>query len=566
MSVGLRGTVSFESHTNLGTADDGILSGPMEHMSLGGDAGAASTSASARETPARPRRKARGKGNRADQFCIYRTSDGQGTPTLAIEYKAPHKLMADEVVSGLQSEIQPKRDVINKNGDGFVFTARALAAAVITQLFSYMVGKGIQYGYVCTGECFVFLHIPDDPSVVYYSVYVPNRDVMDDDETRLHRTAVAQVFAFTLQALRASPPPQSWHDQAERLETWAVEYDDILRNIPATERKKVPRDSPYKPQRWKGFTRSPIRLRPRCRPRDVNAQPKDLDEDPPSPTPNASRTGKSTVALAGTTADARQQGRRGRQGQATKPDIQSRPFCTHQCLLGLAYGGPMDGSCPNLKQHGRGHLNRQDFLRLIRDQLAKDRGHDADCVPLNLSGSRGSLFKVRLSSHGYTLVAKGMERLDHRHLQHENDIYNKLRTLQGRGVPVSLGIIDLILPYYYNSGVYEYFIFFSWAGWPLSQCDKVKAGAVNAVTAILKRIHDLGVLHCDAEPRNILYDGNNFMVIDFERAKFCARQPLRSIGTNEQNQTRKRRPKQKDEFARELESAVEKVSRYVTEA
>ncbi|KAM4067556.1 serine threonine protein kinase [Hirsutella rhossiliensis] len=96
----------------------------------------------------------------APKFCIYRTSDGQNIPALAIEYKAPHKLSVDEVVTGLESEIRPERDVINQDGQGFAFTAKALAAAVVTQLFSYMIGKGIQYGYVCTGQAFVFLHIP----------------------------------------------------------------------------------------------------------------------------------------------------------------------------------------------------------------------------------------------------------------------------------------------------------------------------------------------------------------------------------------------------------------------
>ncbi|KAF4512600.1 hypothetical protein G6O67_001717 [Ophiocordyceps sinensis] len=65
---------------------------------------------------------------------------------------------------------------------------------------------------------------------------------MDDDETRLHRTAVAQVFfAFVLQALRARSPPEKWHDDAETLGTWAVEYDDILKNIPTSERKRTTR-------------------------------------------------------------------------------------------------------------------------------------------------------------------------------------------------------------------------------------------------------------------------------------------------------------------------------------
>ncbi|KAJ6437118.1 LOW QUALITY PROTEIN: Major facilitator superfamily domain, general substrate transporter [Purpureocillium lavendulum] len=442
-SLGLQGTVTFESHTNLGATDDDPISEPMEQMSLGrGGAGAAASASAAKPVAPKVRRRARGKGNRADQFCIYRTSDGQNVPALAIEYKAPHKLSVHEVVTGLESEIRLERDVINQVG--FAFTARALAAAVVTQLFSYMIGKGIQYGYVCTGQAFVFLHIPDDPSNVYFSVCVPNLDVMDDDETRLHRTAVAQVFAFILQTLRTRPPPESWHDEAERLDTWAVEYDDVLRNIPATERnRKEPRASPYKPQRWTDFKRSPIRTRSRCQRADANiGRPADDDEDPPSPTPNSARPGGKVAPSTGT--GSRGGGKRGRrlgdrreQSRATKPNVQSRPFCTQHCLLGLAYGGPMDENCPNVNHHGQGHIARVEFVRLIRGQLATDCGHDADCAPLHRSGARGSLFKVRLSSHGYTLVAKGVESLDLGCLQHENEVYDRLRPIQGKHVPSS---------------------------------------------------------------------------------------------------------------------------------
>lgn len=76
------------------------------------------------------------------------------------------------------------------------------------------------------------------------------------------------------------------------------------------------------------------------------------------------------------------------------------------------------------------HINRREFLHLTRDQLAVDRGKDADYVPLYLSGSRGSLFKLRLSSHGYTLVAKDIEAIDTKHLHHEAKIYDYLRDLQ----------------------------------------------------------------------------------------------------------------------------------------
>lgn len=61
-----------------------------------------------------------------------------------------------------------------------------------------MIDSGIQYGYFCTGEAFVFLHIPEDPTVIQYFLCVPNQDVQADDEMRLHRIAVGQVLAFTL--------------------------------------------------------------------------------------------------------------------------------------------------------------------------------------------------------------------------------------------------------------------------------------------------------------------------------------------------------------------------------
>jgi hypothetical protein len=586
--LGLQGTVTFESHTNLGKTDvgktDNAISESIEHMSIDEDDTRAAASVLKSLAP-KTRRKARGKGNLADQFCIYRMSDGRNVPILAIEYKAPHKLSQDEIITGLESEIQPERDVINKDGKSFdlpahVFASRSLTAAVITQLFSYMIGKGIRYGYVCTGEAFVFLYIPDDPTIVYYSVCVPNLDVLDDDETRLHRTAVAQVFAFTLQALRAGPPPLSWHDGVADLKTWAVEYDDVLRNIPATVRKE-PRASPYKPQRWQGFKRSPIRTRTRsrCQQPDSNTRHWDNDnnekEDPPSPTPNQSHysSGK-TIASSRGTGLSRKRGQHSRgggrqQGQATQQKIQDRAFCTQQCLLGLAYGGPMDENCPNFDDHGQEHIDRLEFLQLIREQLAVDRGPNADSVPLYLSGSVGSVFKVRLSSHGYTVVAKGMESLDFARLRHENELYDQLRAIQGKHVPVCLGRVDLVLPYYYDSGVYVHFLFLSWAGRPLFDCiNQVdKAGVIRAVTTAFTELHRLHVLHCDAEPRNILYNAysGNLMIVDFERAEFQGRQPLGSIGSNAQNRRRKRKTSQKrgnDVFARELRSVVECVSRW----
>ncbi|KAH6981482.1 hypothetical protein EDB80DRAFT_737328 [Ilyonectria destructans] len=136
----------------------------------------------------------------------------------------------------------------------------------------------------------------------------------------------------------------------------------------------------------------------------------------------------------------------------------------------------MEEECPNFLYHGSTHIDRQQFLNLISDQLAVDRGPDADCVPLYLSGSRGSLFKVRLSSYGYTLIAKGVEGMDAALLCHEKEVYDHIRGLQGKYVPVCLGTVDLIQPYYYDSGVFKHFLFISYARQPVFKyMEQVKA-------------------------------------------------------------------------------------------
>ncbi|KAK0630868.1 hypothetical protein B0T17DRAFT_607648 [Bombardia bombarda] len=577
---GLRGTVTFESHTNLGNTENNLT----ESLSLSEGGTSDGTPARTGLTyKAQSKIKGKGKGNRADNFCIYETSDGVIVPKIAIEYKAPHKLTQDEISTGLVSEVQPDRDVINKDGKDFAFTSRALAAAVVTQLFSYMIGKGIQYGYVSTGEAFVFLYIPDDASTVYYYVSVPNLDVRDDDETRLHRTAVAQVFAFILQSLRAEPPSQVWHDAAATLDTWAVEYDDILSRIPETVRKgKQPRASPYKAQHWRGFKRSPIRTRSSCRPLDINSgfgddsDDSDDEDAPPSPTAGRStRFGKEAASSSSVSSGRRGQGGRGGRQQrgaeqtrggrqqrgAERTRIQDRPYCTHHCLLGLAYGGPIDESCPNAESHGSRHINLAKFKPLVRTQLAKDRGPDADSVSLYLSGSIGALLKIRLSAFGYTFVAKAVEAPCLKRLQHEEKMYDHLRSIQGEHVPVCLGLINLVLPYYYDGGVFRHLLLLSWGGRPLPYCTNQidKTRVIAAVSAAFTSLHRLQVLHGDAEARNITYDKGP-MIVDLERAKVCAREPLGSIPPDSQVRKRNRDTLQKhgdDPFRKELRSVVE---------
>ena len=211
------------------------------------------------------------------------------------------------------------------------------------------------------------------------------------------------------------------------------------------------------------------------------------------------------------------------------------------------------------------HIDQAEFLHLLRAQLAEDRGPDADSASLYLSGSVGALFKVRLSAYGYTLVAKGVEAPAFARLQHEMKVYGQLRSIQGKYVPVCLGLIDLVLPYYYDGGIFEHFLLLSWAGRPLFKCvGQISEGPVIAAIArAFANIHRLQILHGDAEARNILYDRGP-MIVDFERAELCSREPLGSISPNSQNRKRKHGILQKQgnhRFARELNSVVENISR-----
>ena len=110
------------------------------------------------------------------------------------------------------------------------------------------------------------------------------------------------------------------------------------------------------------------------------------------------------------------------------------------------------------------------------------------------------------------------------------------------------------------------FMFLSWAGKPLFRClNQVgKADAVNAVAAAFEELHQLRVLHGDAESRNVLYDSSSsqLMIVDFERAEVRERSPLDPISPNSRKRKHAAQKNHgKDNFATELQFAMKQVSK-----
>jgi serine/threonine protein kinase len=196
-----------------------------------------------------------------------------------------------------------------------------------------------------------------------------------------------------------------------------------------------------------------------------------------------------------------------------------------------------------------------------RIQLARDRSNIADCKPLYVKGARGTIFKIRLSSHVYTLVARGIEEHDIDHLQ-ESKVYNRLRSLQGNCIPVCLGTSNLGLPYYYDCGVYVTMLFLSWAGRPLYQYinPENEYDVMERATSALKLLHNLEVLHKDVKPHNMLWDEhrNKFMLVDFERAEIQTRFPLGIITANHKTNRQGdiKTAVKEDDFDREMSTAI----------
>ena len=64
--------------------------------------------------------------------------------------------------------------------------ADKFAVAVATQASYHMIQNRLEYGYITTGEAFVFLYVKDnDPTTPYYYMVVSSEDARDDDSSFL---------------------------------------------------------------------------------------------------------------------------------------------------------------------------------------------------------------------------------------------------------------------------------------------------------------------------------------------------------------------------------------------
>ncbi|KAG0153446.1 hypothetical protein PDIDSM_2098 [Penicillium digitatum] len=406
---GIQGQVTFYDRMNLSETS---LQNSLEQMNL------QDVRTPQRFANTRPgRRRGRGRGaiqgnnrdgttrrrnRRADQFCVHLMADERQIPIYAVEFKAPHKVTIPELVAGLH-QINLARDVINQEGDTFEFHATYLVAAVVTQIFSYMIDIGVQYGYICTGEAF------DVQATMNYASTGP----------------LSPGACIHPQALAAKAPSQEWHDAAYERED--VEYLDVLRKIPETLQPKTHN------------TRSRARCKPDISPKHSSTEGSGSDEESHSPSiAAAARSGSSRGRGNNRQSTKESESKRAGQNnkQTSRKDGQStRPYCTIACIRGIVNREPLDQECPNWKLHGgqRHSIGPQEFTRRLHRQLTQNRNHGFE--QLHVCGRTGYLVKATLLSHGYTVVIKATTMEKQHRLQAEANNYRHLRSFTRKSNP-----------------------------------------------------------------------------------------------------------------------------------
>ena len=508
------------------------------------------------------------KPRNADQICVYKEADGTRSLCMVVEYKPSHKLSVFNLRAGFlradSGSMNIPNDVINRitiptdPGEKFVYHSEWLTAAALTQTYSYMIENGLEYSKLATGEADVFLLIEEnEPHTLYYHLAEPNieAEAQSEVDVLLCRTAVGQTLAFCLMALNSRPRSQKWRNHA--LETACraeIDHEAILRQMPAKEKTLTPPPSVFH-ARIHPFKRSPIMLRPRksrkarnsCGSADII-----VHEDPQSPSGSSDET-SDVETPSKPKARTRQFGtgqvRPVKSSQAAEEsDVRHQQYCTQACLLGLVRKYPLDDACPNVNAHraygaGNHHaLERKSLAKLMLRQLAENP--DNRCEPLGKQGARGALFKLTLESYRYTFVAKGTVTAFEAKLKHEGLVYQHLDEVQGELIPVYLGNVSLVRPYFLDFGVrIVHMLLMSWVG------EQARKGFMSAVGRDLAtetnraatRMLAWGVEHRDIRPPNVLWNAEtrNLMLVDFERSQILKQVAV--LQETSPNRKRKRR-------------------------
>ncbi|KAL5592875.1 hypothetical protein FOBRF1_013183 [Fusarium oxysporum] len=494
---------------------------------------------------ARQRRASRRKGS--DRWCIRARNSGEKNTAFPSEYKAAHKIPVESFRGAMHREDLFIR-VISRISSGKASTdgeshlqeqIEETVAKALAQTFHYMIRLGSSYGYLTAGKSLIFLHIGDDPTALYYHMAQPESDAEREDGTvDPFYTAVAQLAAFCLQTCRCSGKSNQWREAAiSLLNEWPEPYAEMCGGT--TEEETTP-ESTRSVSSYAGSIvaaqKLTVELRQTTRASCKNSEPlpkidasdtSSGDDEPLVDESGRTQGPRPSLQVSARGSKKRKDMTPGIDGSTGSEvsELETRPYCTQSCLLGLKRDGLLDEKCPNVALHRRAQsglshpISATRLRELLCKKLARPVYRLRYLKPLDGDGKygdTGALFKLTLGCYGYTFVGKGTFAAAVTGLQHEANVYSRLEPLQGHFVPVCLGSIDLETPYPLVLADIVHILLMSWVGDTMVTNDSI----LEEETRLRELLRKQGVVHNDMRQANLLWnhEHDRIMLIDFNLA------------------------------------------------
>lgn len=578
------------------------------------------------------------------------------------EAKAPHKLTRHMIQGALGNEVTIKtKKFIEAVGsaDALPLTSsfatasssddrdrdpndQRWLAAVVTQLYSTLVGEKARYGYITTGQSYILVRIrPNQPTVVDYFflpalLHQPTLGPSAPQSSRpwLATTPLARLVCLSLLSLfgdgrltdeevtqlNANKTAMIWRDPRHREQS--LDTKSFLSSAPSRQARDSDPDWTDTQDAQDGYSSNsgaivaspgkntqPIPSEPsrkRAHPdtscnEDARPHRKRRLETPPTAFGTEPHLPIAVTLTPPPDSPQVQDREKGRDSSLPKHDvafdshdrvdIHLVPFCTHRCVQMILQtddaesGAAGDMSCPNWTTHQRHPRprSRSQLHTLVRSSVVLPRylhnpsnteedppvlhsNPTTSAIYTGQHGATAAVFKVRIDPGGYILVAKAAKsRQMLRCLEREESAYKRLHSLQGSSIPVCLGLVR------FSGGqdgpllrCFPAALLLSWAGSSLLSLrgkaidfQRLRSDANKA----LGQVHSLGILHTDAELRNVLvmeHTNNGFHValVDFERAvsqRGLARR-LGSVANNSKLTFRHACDKERKTFLRTLDN------------
>lgn len=215
-------------------------------------------------------------------------------------------------------------------------------------------------------------------------------------------------------------------------------------------------------------------------------------------------------------------------------------FCTQKCLRGLKVCGPFDVSCPNFRFHAEvshpvrklgglhAYVGQDKWVTVTPGKLTWSNLPGSSQARVELipgkHGNMGHLVRIILE-RGYVLVGKGMSYRLRASLEHEHNIYRRLKSLQGTAVTTCLGLVRLDPPFKYTCDYVpklDSVLLQAWVGGTVSEAaDLSEAERDCHIRRSSKEVASCGVDHIQKD-KHLLWseEVQRVMVIDFEKDDF----------------------------------------------